>query len=503
VAALALWATTISGWALAGIAMLLARTERQAFLATSAIFLGICTSMAVFYCVSLASIDRGWRCSRRLVLLLAIEPAAVMVALATNHWHHLFIRRFEQGLQGTLVPDFGVLFWVHVVYAYGILVAGVVRMGRASMRAGRGQRWVFGWVPAAVVPPMIANLVGLSLAGRTVDLTVVGWAVTVVIAYSTVVRQSLPELVPVARRRVFDTISDAVAVVDRAGRLLDVNPAGERLLRRMCPELPATLLGTAPLGLESGLLAVPEAGDADQLLVDVNGTGVDVHVRISSVLDRRGRCTGWVLVARDVTQIHRQRHQLEEANARLQAQLHTIERLRADLAEQAVRDVLTGLHNRRYLLEVLDREVPQAVRTCAPLSLAMVDLDHFKAINDRYGHVVGDAVLVLVGQVLRDEVRQSDVLVRYGGEEFVLVLPGVGADQAQRRLDALREQVSSAALAVSGHAVSVTFSAGVASVNGSEDPAELIAAADQALYEAKRRGRNRVVLSVAGAAHPP
>jgi diguanylate cyclase (GGDEF)-like protein len=489
----AFWAGCIVVWAGGDLALLLARTETEAFLACCVLFLGLCANNAAFFCMCATSADRAWRLSRRLALVLAVEPALVMLALATNAWHHRFIRGFEVGIQDTLVPVFGFLFWMHVAYIYAVVAAGLVRVGRAWLGAPPGRRWVYGWVPLVIVPPIVTNLIGLSLAGHTVDLTVTGHSIGLIVTYLVFVRQSLPELVPVARRRVFDTISDAVAVVDRAGRLLDVNPAGERLLRQLCDDLPDTLVGTSPVPLE--MLALPEQGEADQVLLDANGSGVDVHVRTSSVLDRHDRCTGWVLVARDVTETHQQHRELEKANARLQDQLHTIEALRADLAEQAVRDVLTGLHNRRYLLDVLDREIHEAVRAGSPLSVAIVDIDHFKAINDRHGHGVGDAVLVHVGRLLRDEVRQTDVVARYGGEEFVLLLPGFDTDQAWRRLEALREQLGSAALPIGGCAVNVTFSAGVAALNGSEDPDELIAAADRALYEAKRRGRNRVMLS--------
>ena len=172
-------------------------------------------------------------------------------------------------------------------------------------------------------------------------------------------------------------------------------------------------------------------------------------------------------------------------------------RLRATLREQSLRDPLTGLFNRRYLGESLERELRRGAREEYPLSLMILDLDHFKDLNDAFGHVAGDTVLREVGRILAELVRGDDIACRYGGEEFVVVLPKASLDDAHRRADALRDRVKHAQLDQPARLhPPVTVSIGVAAypIHGASVD-ELILAADSALYRAKAEGRDRVVVA--------
>jgi diguanylate cyclase (GGDEF)-like protein/PAS domain S-box-containing protein len=171
-------------------------------------------------------------------------------------------------------------------------------------------------------------------------------------------------------------------------------------------------------------------------------------------------------------------------------------RLRKRLNEQATRDPLTGLFNRRYMEDTLSREVHRALRSRTPLCLAMLDLDYFKRFNDTYGHDAGDLVLREVGRMLREHLRRSDVACRYGGEEFVLVLPDSSLADTQQRLDQIRLLFERLETRHDGALLgSITLSAGVASApeHGATGE-ELLRAADVALYAAKHAGRNAVVV---------
>lgn len=163
----------------------------------------------------------------------------------------------------------------------------------------------------------------------------------------------------------------------------------------------------------------------------------------------------------------------------------------------AALDPLTGAANRRSLIAALDRDVARALRMREPMALMMVDVDHFKEVNDRYGHLVGDRVLCSVVEVLRQRVRAQDLVGRYGGEEFMVLLPDtglLGAEQLARELCKAVEDVHCPIDGMPGPGLAVTVSIGV--FGGRLEPADswdmLIAAADRALYQAKKNGRNRV-----------
>jgi diguanylate cyclase (GGDEF)-like protein/PAS domain S-box-containing protein len=170
-------------------------------------------------------------------------------------------------------------------------------------------------------------------------------------------------------------------------------------------------------------------------------------------------------------------------------------RLREKLREQATRDPLTGLYNRRYLEESLERELHRTNRDGAPLSVAMLDLDFLKRFNDTYGHEAGDRVLREVGRVLREKLRKSDISCRFGGEEFVLVLPGSALADAWLRVEAIRLLVKGLQVRLDDQILGrLTVSGGIAvSPEHGSTAEELLRAADNALYAAKQAGRDRVV----------
>lgn len=170
--------------------------------------------------------------------------------------------------------------------------------------------------------------------------------------------------------------------------------------------------------------------------------------------------------------------------------------------EQATRDELTGLHNRRYFNDRLATEFELADRTGRPLTLAFVDLDHFKQINDIHGHPIGDDVLRRIARILCECTRETDARIRYGGEEFVILLPGTNLLQACRILDRIRRTLAEPVMTspVDQRPISVTVSVGMAAhMDGhyrADRPVDLVQTADKALYRAKREGRNRVELAL-------
>ena len=172
---------------------------------------------------------------------------------------------------------------------------------------------------------------------------------------------------------------------------------------------------------------------------------------------------------------------------------HELRALQAQLREQAIRDPLTGLYNRRYLDETLRRELARAARDGYPLSLLMLDVDRFKRLNDTHGHPAGDEVLRLLGGLLQQHARISDIPCRYGGEEFVLVLLDVSPEVARERAERMRRDFADLRIAFGGAEIQATLSIGVSSYpDHGQTAGELIRAADLALYDAKQSGRNRV-----------
>jgi len=197
----------------------------------------------------------------------------------------------------------------------------------------------------------------------------------------------------------------------------------------------------------------------------------------------------------EVVQRQKIEQELLKANLQLQEQLKEITHLKDQLHELAIRDDLTGLYNRRYLSETLKTDLSRAQRRGDSVCAILLDIDHFKSINDTYGHSAGDQVLMDISEIICSSIRQEDTACRYGGEEFLIITSGLGTEKALDRAEKIRVLVNETVTEYNGDRIQVTISAGVASfpehASGSDD---LLNKADLALYQAKRMGRNRVML---------
>ncbi len=179
----------------------------------------------------------------------------------------------------------------------------------------------------------------------------------------------------------------------------------------------------------------------------------------------------------------------------LQRHVSQIEQFQQELREQAIRDPLTGLYNRRYLNETLPREIVRAARINLPLSVLVSDIDHFKILNDTHGHQTGDKFLVEIANLIKKYARASDIVCRYGGEEFLLVLPETTVEAAAKRAEELRQQCAKLIIQHDGMELSTTISFGVATYpNHGQEAEEIIIKADKAMYKSKHNGRNRVTI---------
>ncbi len=191
--------------------------------------------------------------------------------------------------------------------------------------------------------------------------------------------------------------------------------------------------------------------------------------------------------------LHDAREEIRRKEGALQDQLAANESLQHRLREQADRDPLTGLFNRRYLAATMARDLQACVERDRVATVALLDVDHFKRINDTYGHAAGDAVLVALARLLSDGVRATDVVGRYGGEEFLVFLPGCSLEDARHRAESWRQACGALVVNAEGHTLRVTFSVGLASFPEHGATAEVLTRrADEALYRAKKRGRDRV-----------
>jgi diguanylate cyclase (GGDEF)-like protein len=426
------------------------------------------------------------------VVNLSAHPIAIGLIAAIPALHHVMVVADEGG---NLTYAYG--FWVHSAVGLVLSVGPLAALLSARSRMPRistGARYVMilSWIL-----PVGGYLISALVWGPSgPNLTPALMVFPVAMIGSAVVRDGLVDKVPLARSEIFEALAGAVFVTDNGGRLIDANAAARALALQIdgADDIVGGILGEA---CPRTARMLDTGGEAD-----VQGAGESRVMSMVTTLirDGKGVTVGRCVIARDVTEAAMQRRELERVRDALSREVEVSEELRAELGEQVIRDSATGLYNRRFLTEALPGIVASCIAKGTPLSVAVVDIDDFKSVNDSRGHVVGDRVIEAVAQALKRHAR-GGLAVRYGGDEFLVLFPGESASAVLAAAEAIRVACSELRVDTRDGQAQVTVSAGVATLIGDEiDADELLEVADLALYRAKSAGRNRTWSQADGAA---
>jgi len=390
-----------------------------------------------------------------LLLLLFALPALTFILAQTTEYHHLFYRdlRYSQtdGLTIAVISR-GPWYYVHHLYTnLGFLLynAILLRSCRHAQPLYRNQALL---LAAGSFAPWACMLLFLfRLSPDNIDLNPFGMTLIGVAGGIAVWRYEFLNLVPAARDVVFNSIDEGVLIVDPRQHLVDFNPAA----RSIFPQLNRESIGT-PIG---DMLAVPAllAAGTSPVQFEYGEPARIYEAQRYPLKSNRSIEQGQVILVRDITE----RQALEHELVRL-----------------ATRDELTGLHNRRYLMEHAETAVQMALRHQRPLAVLIGDLDFFKEVNDQYGHLAGDRLLQQVAACLHQRLRQTDIVGRYGGDEFVIVLPETAAEDAERIARDIAASVSSE----TGYGMSIGLAVLHSQMSQFRD---VLAEADAALYRIK------------------
>ncbi len=310
-------------------------------------------------------------------------------------------------------------------------------------------------------------------------------------------------------RSLFEQINDAVFLLDQEGNHLAANRRAADMLGYTLDEVQQTSLKKTSAELEQSqqviqrLLAGAHIPPYERLFRKKDGTVFPVEINLERVRDKNGAFMHILSVVRDISQRKQAEAALTSANQQLHLRVVEVEQLQEELREQALHDPLTGLYNRRYLSEALQREILRAEREQTVLSVIVGDIDLFKLINDTYGHQAGDKFLVEIARLIKSCMRGSDLVCRYGGEEFLLVLPGTTPEIARQRAEEIRQKIAETTVFHEGKAIQASISLGVAAYpEHGKDGEEISIKADKALYMSKNSGRNRVTVWEEAASMP-
>lgn len=457
-------------------------------------YFGIATLPVFWFLFALRYQERVRQVNEEIIPLFFIVPAATILAALTNESHRLIWTSVTQAPNGLRVYGHGPVFWVFVFYCYILLMSGTVLIVRSVLRQHDIYKQQATSILFGVAFPLVGNatyLAGFPLV-QGMDPTPFFFGISALWILMALSERRLFDLSPIARDTLVESMSDGLLVLDKYHRVVDINPAAQLLLnipiKDNIGEPIETVLAALPKLQEICQATTP--AETTLLLSEDSGR----HLSIRTILLRKQgtEAVGKVLMLRDVTEEKSIEAELRSLNHRLQDQLTQIHQLKDRLQDQANHDPLTGLYNRRYLIQTLESLLSSHKY---PLSLVMVDVDLFKSINDRYGHLTGDLVLHTIANLLQSQVSGAEFVCRYGGEEFVVILPDVTLPKAVERAEHWCNLFQVTPAKVDGQRIQATLSMGVAAAPESgTDLESLLQAADKALYTAKKRGRNQVVV---------
>ena len=445
-------------------------------------YLGISFIPTLWILFAARYVNTRWIRDKRVVGILFFISLTTLFAVSTDPFLHLRYASVWVSHDGPfplLSFTRGPMYWTHTLYSLFSLMTGTVLFTRIMLSASRFFRPQQLLMLAGTVFPWINYM--LYLSGVNVwgiDTIPFSMFFSVIFFGISIFGFKILDVLPVARGVVFETISDGVIVLDYYGRIVDFNPAAAA----MFPELKDSSFSGDALkvlaGYEDLCRHVAATDEGEFLLTIGSGESLRYYLcKISRIPGRDKIPIGVIVLLKDNTD-------------------STL--LLEKLQELATIDPLTRLFNRRHFIELTARQITQHVRTSRPLSLVILDIDHFKRVNDTYGHLVGDEVLHGIAETLLTQLRSCDIAARFGGEEFICLLPETGPKEAMIATERMRQAVREKCIVIPGVAdISISASFGIYSaenLTGEEKLDALIARADTALYRAKQNGRNRTVL---------
>lgn len=439
-------------------------------------FISPLSLVLVMYCIGMEKYV-----TRRNIMLLLLIPTLTFLFVLTNENHHLFYQEVH------LNPDapspmidmtMGEWYIVHGSYTVSCLLTGIFLLLRYwNRRKNVPRSQLLALFIGFALPWVAAFIYLMGLTPYHMDPVPLIMCVTSFFYMWGIRTSGLLVASPVAREYIFDSMRDGVLVVDPLGFLADYNPAAEVMIPGLNADCIARPVNQIRLTEDfdeeifefypnSDLIHVKEVG------WNIGHEACYYKIQSSPVINRRGQFVGRTYTVLDVTEQVR----LEEELRRL-----------------ATYDGLTGIYNRTHFMQESERELETANRNGRSFSLMMIDIDHFKRINDLFGHDTGDLALRHIASLLKDRLANEYILGRYGGEEFAAALPGMDLREAALFAEELRREIEHVPLDCAAGKIEITASFGVAESHLDGAPLEsLFSEADKALYASKKNGRNRV-----------
>ncbi len=403
--------------------------------------------------------------------LILFIPVMTFFIFLTNPYHHLYysslsISRYDHFFSASLVK--GPWYYVFISYTYLGLFFSLIVFFKKWRETYFGAKTQAFWMLIGTLCPTIAYIIYINTP-IFYDLTTFGFAMLAICFYIAIFKYNFLDLYQIERDRIFDVINEGIIVIDHKNRLIDFNRTGKETFQWLNPQF----IGRNIVVFTEGEMIANQT--AKHFTVELTRDKQKIYLGFRTTpIVQKNRLVGKILIFQDITE---QTIALEKLNV------------------MAEIDPLTGVYNRRKLMEEAEKEFYRAYRYGTNLSALMIDIDLFKAVNDTYGHLAGDKVIVRIANECKLRLRKSDIIGRYGGEEFLIILTDTDLEKALLVAEELRVMIEKMVVDYKDQRITVKISIGAASTSRHSEKMtvyDLINESDKALYIAKESGRNRV-----------
>ncbi|HWS23580.1 MAG TPA: histidine kinase N-terminal 7TM domain-containing protein [Anaerolineales bacterium] len=438
--------------------------------------------------------------TKKNMLLMSIVPVIIVLMAWTNDYHQFVWTDYqwiEKYQAWEYTKNWGLNIFI-VGYIYAWLLYGGFLIARETLRDIHEFFWQGVMLLAGIIIPWVINLLYIiNVTSIGLDPTPMTFTISGLLFMLGIFRFHLLNFIQIAHDEVIGVMNDGMIVIDERKKVLDFNPAAKRQLR----EITTIEKGLNIKEVFNFIPAITEAVEKpSEECSHIFSTKIQdryyeitcTPIRAKSSFFDRGKL-GRMILIRDITDSERAKEVLAERNIQLEDELSRNEELRNQLYEAVIRDPLTNLYNRRFFEELAGKQFAEAKRYDKEVCLMMFDIDSFKRFNDKFGHLVGDEVLRTFGKYLLGISRESDVVCRYGGEEFVAILMDAAPAYIHQRAEKLLVQIRNLQAEFGGEKYSVTVSIGIGSypMDG-ENLDSVLGKADERMYKAKRNGGDQV-----------
>jgi diguanylate cyclase (GGDEF)-like protein len=448
-----------------------ARSTEGGLIGTKIMYLGS-SFLAPVYLVFTADYC-GIKLDKKIIAISLLVPLAIISLIWTTEIHKLIYTSFEYNTAspihylsfkpGLLYPLIHIYSAVCALTVIGLLISRLTNRGRENNTI------LLLLFIGACVPVILNMLYILKISPFGIHFTPVSMIILNIAFYCSITNHNLFDIIPKASELALESIKEAFIIVDSKNNFISSNEAADELfpsLQAIKKNSPITEVGNWPAELQT-----PEKGTSVNFVMPGD---FYYSATVDPIVSKKGNLLGHIILIQNNT---------------------NSVRLTKELEEIAFTDSLTGILNRRHFLELAEGQIDRVKRLSNDAFVAIFDIDHFKEVNDTYGHIIGDKVLKCLTERVKGTIRPYDLFSRYGGEEFILLIPDITETNAVNHMERIRLAINNRPMVFEDTQITVSASFGLVSVISAGNLENAIKYSDEALYQGKNEGRNRVILA--------